>query len=159
VSSWDDTAPPAWDDAPVAAEPRYAGFWIRFVAYVIDAIIVGLTVGLAVAVGLIATGVIDVNDGSGRSGGGGDGGGLLIMVVYFVICWAVWQRTLGYRVLGLRLVKADGTPVTWGTSVIRGLMFVVSSIPLGLGLIWAGFNREKQGWHDKAAGTYVIYDR
>ena len=35
-------------------------------------------------------------------------------------------------------------------------MFIVSFIPLGLGLVWAGFNREKQGWHDKVAGTWVI---
>ena len=32
VTSWDDTAPSAWDETPVAAEPRYAGFWIRAVA-------------------------------------------------------------------------------------------------------------------------------
>jgi uncharacterized RDD family membrane protein YckC len=158
VSSWDDTAPPAWDDAPPAAEPRFAGFWIRFVAYVIDVIAVGLTFGIAIFVLLVATGVIDIDETDGGSGQGGNGGGLLLMVVYFVICWGLWQQTLGYRVLGLRLVKTDGTPVTWGTSVVRGLMFIVASIPLALGLIWAGFDREKQGWHDKVAGTWVIRD-
>ena len=152
MSSWDDTAPPAWDDAPIAAEPRFAGFWIRFVAYVIDAIVVGVVVGVV----LVSTGQIDVDSEGARSGN--DGSGLLIMTLYFVPCWALWQRTLGYRALGLRLVKTDGSPVTWGTATIRGLMFIVSSIPLALGLIWAGFNREKQGWHDKVAGTWVIRD-
>ena len=149
MSSWDDTAPPAWADEEVVAEPRYAGFWIRFVAYVIDAIVVGIVGGLL----LVVTGQIDVDSGRAR---GNDGSGLLVMTVYFVICWALWQRTLGYRALGLRLVKTDGSPVTWGTAIIRGLMFIVSFIPLGLGLVWAGFNREKQGWHDKVAGTWVI---
>jgi uncharacterized RDD family membrane protein YckC len=149
VTSWDDTAPSAWDDEPVVPEPRYAGFWIRFVAYVIDGIVVGIAFGIA----LLSTGQIDVDNGRARSD---DGSGLLVLTLYFIVCWALWQRTLGYRVLGLRLVKTDGSPVTWGTAIIRGLMFIVSFIPLALGLIWAGFNREKQGWHDKVAGTWVI---
>ncbi len=153
MTSWDDTAPPAWGDEEVAPEPRFAGFWIRFVAYVIDAIVVGLVVGVV----LVATGRIEVDGDGARTGN--DGSGLLMMTLYFIVCWASWQQTLGYRVLGLRLVKTDGSPVTWGTAIIRGLMFIVSSIPLALGLIWAGFNREKQGWHDKAAGTWVIRDR
>jgi uncharacterized RDD family membrane protein YckC len=33
---------------------------------------------------------------------------------------------------------------------------VVSVIPLFLGLIWAGFDPRKQGWHDKIASTYVV---
>ena len=41
------------------------------------------------------------------------------MTLYFVLL-GLWQRTLGYRALGLRLVKTDGSPVTWGTAIIRG---------------------------------------
>ena len=40
--------------------------------------------------------------------------------------------------------------------VIRYLGYFVSTIPLGLGLLWVGFDRRKQGWHDKMANTVVV---
>jgi uncharacterized RDD family membrane protein YckC len=40
--------------------------------------------------------------------------------------------------------------------VLRYVGFVISIIPLAIGLIWAGFDPRKQGWHDKIAGTYVV---
>jgi uncharacterized RDD family membrane protein YckC len=155
VTSWDDTSPAAWDDPPAPAEPRYAGFWIRFVAFLIDGIVVSVVSGMV----LVGTGQVEIDSGDGTPArSDGDGSGLLLLVVYFVICWAVWKRTLGYRVLGLRLVKTDGTAVTWGTAIVRGLMFIVSFVPFTLGLVWAAFNPRKQGWHDLVAGTWVIRD-
>ncbi len=47
-------------------------------------------------------------------------------------------------------------PLSNGQAIGRYLAYYVSSIPLGLGLLWVAFDRRKQGWHDKLAGTFVI---
>jgi uncharacterized RDD family membrane protein YckC len=146
VTSWDDTAPPAWDDAPVAAEPHYAGFWIRVLANILDGLIVGVPLSIIFA--------IAGDEGNASS----QGLQTLIMALYAIVLWVNWGRTIGARILGLRLVRVDGQPVTYGTAIIRYLMIIVSAIPLGLGLIWVAFDRRKQGWMDKVAGTYVIRD-
>ena len=146
MSSWDDTAPPAWDDAPAVAEPHYAGFWIRVLATFLDGIIVGLPLGIVFTV-------------AGADTTSGDGVQTLIMAIYAIVLWVVWGRTIGGRILGLRLVRVDGQPITYGTSIVRYLMLLVSTFALLLGVIWVAFDGRKQGWMDKAAGTYVIRDR
>jgi uncharacterized RDD family membrane protein YckC len=60
-------------------------------------------------------------------------------------------------VFKVKVVDAkSGGPLTLGQSLIRYLGYYVSTIPLGLGLIWVGIDAKKQGWHDKMAGTVVI---
>ena len=145
MSSWDDTAPPAWDDAPAAVEPHYAGFWIRVLANILDGLIVGLPLSILFAV-------------AGGDTTSGQGLQSLITAAYTVILLVAWGRTIGGRILGLRLVRVDGQPVTYGTAVIRYLMLIVSIIVLLLRVIWVAFDSNKQGWMDKVAGTYVIRD-
>ena len=50
----------------------------------------------------------------------------------------------------------DSRPVDWTTSVVRALACFISLVALGLGFIWIAFDSEKQGWHDKIAGTVVV---
>jgi uncharacterized RDD family membrane protein YckC len=146
VTSWDDTAPAAWDDAPAAAEPHYAGFWIRVAATILDAIIVDVPLSIIFAVG-------------GFDTTAGNGVQTLVSAVYTIVLWVTWGRTIGGRIVGLRLVRVDGQPVTYGTAIIRYLMLLVSIFVLLLGVIWVAFDSRKQGWMDKVAGTYVITDR
>jgi uncharacterized RDD family membrane protein YckC len=75
-----------------------------------------------------------------------------------VVANLLWGRTIGGRVFGLRLVRVDAQPVTWGTCIIRYIGLFISAIALAIGLIWVAFDRRKQGWMDKMAGTYVIRD-
>jgi uncharacterized RDD family membrane protein YckC len=77
-----------------------------------------------------------------------------------VIIVAFWRRTLatpGKMVIGAQIVDARtlGKP-TLRQLVIRYLGYYVSTIPLGLGLLWVAFDPRKQGWHDKMANTVVI---
>jgi uncharacterized RDD family membrane protein YckC len=146
VTSWDDTASPAWDETPVAAEPHYAGFWIRVLATILDSIIIGIPLSILFA--------IAGDEGNASS----QGLQTLILALYTIILWVQWGRTIGGRILGLHLVRVDGQPVTYGTAVVRYLMLIVSFVALLLGVIWVGFDKRKQGWMDKAAGTYVIRD-
>jgi uncharacterized RDD family membrane protein YckC len=60
------------------------------------------------------------------------------------------------RFLGLRVMGTDGRLIGVGTAVIRWLGLVVSFSVLFLGVIWVAFDPQKQGWHDKLAGTYVV---
>jgi uncharacterized RDD family membrane protein YckC len=152
---------------PYAAQPqsgaRYAGFWIRFVAYLLDSIVVG-----AVTFGLIkATGVITVfcppgvTDASDPSCGGTQIAPLfyvilLLPLLYNILLWAV-GGTLGQRLLGLRVVNAaTGGNLGIARSLLRYVGLIIATIPIYLGLVWAGFDPRKQGWHDKIAGSFVL---
>lgn len=81
---------------------------------------------------------------------------LIMTGLYFGLFWATTGRTPGQRLLRLRVVGARGAP----PSPLRAAMRVVGKLlaiaPGGLGLIWVAFDREKRGWHDHLAGTYVI---
>lgn len=142
--------------------PRYAGFWIRFVAYIIDSIIAdGVTFGL-----IFATKPVSclTADGSTCLPGTTTVSPLLylflaIPLVYFVALWAI-GGTVGQRVLGLRVVSATtGQDLGIGRALLRLLGYLVSSAVLDIGLIWAAFDSRKQGWHDKIAGSLVIHRR
>ena len=137
----------------VASAPK-AGFWVRFVALFIDGLIVGIPGGIIVTllvalVGKDATGVIIVLYGLF----------ILAEVAYFVYFWSRPNgQTLGMKMFNLRVVKTDGSPLTVGGAIVRYVGYIVDSIIFGLpiGYLWAAFDKDKQAWHDKMAGTYVI---
>ena len=137
----------------VASAPK-AGFWIRFVALVIDGLIVGIPGGIIVTllvalVGKDATGVIIVLYGLF----------ILAEIAYFVYFWSRPEgQTLGMKVFNLRVVKTDGSPLSVGGAIVRYVGYIVDSIIFGIpvGYIWAAFDTNKQAWHDKMAGTYVV---
>jgi uncharacterized RDD family membrane protein YckC len=86
---------------------------------------------------------------------------LLNVVLGLVVLqfWAARQATPGKWVLGLRIVAAeDGGPVPFPRLVLRYLGYLVASLPLGLGFLWAAFDARAQGWHDKMARTLVVRD-
>ncbi len=118
---------------------QYAGFWIRFVAVVIDAIIlsvVGWVIGQVIQAEII---------------------GMLIGAAYYLYFWVKQKgQTPGKKVMGIRIVRVDGKEIDWMTAVLRYVGYIVSGIPLALGFIWVAFDKQKQGWHDKIAGTFVV---
>ena len=60
-------------------------------------------------------------------------------------------------VISAKIVDAQtGEKPSLGQFIGRYFAYYVSTIPFGLGLIWVAFDRRKQGWHDKLAGTVVI---
>ncbi len=127
------------------AMPRYAGFWIRLVAYIIDGLILGAII-FVLAITII---------------------GLLLVIPvglgYFPYLW--WKRgaSFGQSALGLRVVRAiDGGPIDGGMSCIRALVFYAEGFFAGwiiglIGFCWAAFEPRKRAWHDMAAGTVVIH--
>lgn len=131
----------------VSATSNKAGFWIRTFAYIIDAI------GISIVSGIIASII-----GGGPTSTTSSGLNLLFGAAYFCYFWSAQGggQTLGMRVLNLKVVRTDGSALTITQGVIRYLGLFVSFICIFIGVIWVAFDADKQGWHDKIAGTYVI---
>jgi uncharacterized RDD family membrane protein YckC len=80
----------------------------------------------------------------------------IILAAYGACLWKHRGSTIGGIVFGLRVVRMDGRPVDWTTAIVRALGCFLSAIAIGLGFIWVAFDSERQGWHDKIAGTTVV---
>jgi len=122
------------------------GFWRRFAAIFID--------GFAVFV------VSSVLNGLVFGGDQVRGNGLstLLGLAYYMYFWSAYGhgQTPGSRVLGIRVVKTTGAELTLTDAFIRYIGFILSCIAIFIGVIWVAFDANKQGWHDKIAGTYVV---
>jgi uncharacterized RDD family membrane protein YckC len=58
--------------------------------------------------------------------------------------------------LNIRVVKTDGSYLDYPGAFLRYIGFFISCLVFLIGVIWAAFDAQKQGWHDKIAGTYVV---
>jgi len=137
------TAPPR----PVAADsaPK-AGFWMRAIAYFIDGIIIALP---SLALGSVVLHA----DAAGRSGIS-----LVLELTYFMYFWSGYGKgqTIGMQLLHMRVVKTDGSFLSLTGAFVRYVGLVLAWLAFGIGVIWVAFDANKQGWHDKIAGTYVV---
>jgi uncharacterized RDD family membrane protein YckC len=133
-----------------------AGFLVRLVAYIIDAIIIAIPNAIINAIFM------------GGLQSDSPGGGAVVMALigsvlvlvwsvgYLVYFWTTSGQTLGKKVMGVKVVTTDGELVGVGKAILRIIGYAISGIVFYLGFIWIIFDSEKQGWHDKIAGTYVI---
>lgn len=170
------------DDQPMPADPPrdwvYAGFWIRVWASLIDSALLLIVLfpllawlipqasGPAVHTGRLITpdGRIDYQ---ALSIGGPALPGPLHVLVYWIlpalvviVFWLAREATPGKMAIHARIVDArTGEKPSAGRLVLRYLGYYPSTIVFGLGLIWVGIDRRKQGWHDKLAGTVVVRPR
>jgi uncharacterized RDD family membrane protein YckC len=124
-----------------------AGFWIRVGAYLIDLVIfvlISIVVLIFTQDQLLLNVILQ-----------------LIGLAYFLYFWSAagGGQTIGMRVLNLRVIKTDGSGLTIPGALLRYVGWIIASIPLAIGLIWVAFDKDKQGWHDKIASTYVIRTR
>ncbi len=73
--------------------------------------------------------------------------------------WKLRGATVGGIVFDMQVVRQDGREMDWVTAAVRALSCFLSLAVAGLGFIWIAFDSEKQGWHDKIAGTVVVRTR
>jgi uncharacterized RDD family membrane protein YckC len=148
-------------------EKTYAGFWLRFVAIIIDVI-------LQMVVIAPILGVIGLGMSSGSSGMDSADPTMMIakfmaifstvgivlqivQVLYFTLMESSkYQATLGKLALGLIVTDVNGGKLDFVKALIRNISKIVSWIILGIGFIMAGFTEKKQGLHDIIAGTLVV---
>jgi uncharacterized RDD family membrane protein YckC len=131
---------------------QYGGFWIRVVAYIIDAIILGI-------VNAVIDAILQVNPQNPQSATYGVALTLeiLLSVAYFAGLWTYMGATLGQRIFKLRVVDANtGQPISLGKALLRWVGLIISFLVCFIGVIWVAFDARKQGWADKIAGTLVL---
>ncbi len=136
---------PPMQQAPAMA---YVGVGRRFLALLIDGIIIGAIVGIVEALLIRVSPALAGTLGS------------LIGIVYLFGLEATQGATLGKRLLGLRVVRMDGSPIGWSESIIRNLLRIVDGLfgyLVGAIIIWNSPLKQRLG--DKLANTVVVSTR
>jgi uncharacterized RDD family membrane protein YckC len=85
-----------------------------------------------------------------------DGNFLLVALAYHIAFWTWKQTTVGGIMCRLRIIRIDGTPMRLAEACVRGLSGIFSLIAAGAGFLWILRDPERQAWHDRIAGTYVV---
>ena len=150
---------------PVGPAPglAYGGFWIRTLAYLIDAIVlVAATLGVSYATGIE---FLEVTTQEFRSAvfqsvrvfASPTPIAWLVIFGYFVGPWLLFGRTLGMAPFGLRILRStDGSRLGPGRAIVRFFGLLLSFFVFFIGVIWVAADSRKQGWHDKLAGSVVV---
>ena len=142
-----------FEEAVVAAPSLlYAGFWMRFWAYLVDLVVIGSLNRMLIhplfslidgeqtiplmAAEMVVTGIV--------------------YYAYFVLMTKFFNQTLGKMVFGLKVVALNQEPLTWGTLLFREFIGRFISKTTVVGYIIIGFLPQKQGLHDIFADTSVI---
>jgi uncharacterized RDD family membrane protein YckC/RNA polymerase subunit RPABC4/transcription elongation factor Spt4 len=132
-----------------------AGFWIRLGAYIIDLIVISLfNVLLLSAIG------VDLSDWyAGTSTWYDPLITLAIEITYFTVLIGTWGQTMGKSALGLKVVRPDGSQLSYPRSFGRAIAWYVSFLVVGLGFVAITLSPRKRAWHDLMVGTQVLRTR
>lgn len=133
----------------------------RFIAWLIDVIIVGIAqavIGAVIGLPLLFSRFEAARpfDMAGRYSAA-SGISLLIGIAYYVYFWGATGATPGKMALGLKVIGTDGTmPIGYVRAFIRYIGYIISAIVCLLGYLLILVDDQKQGLHDKIASTYVV---
>jgi len=137
---------------------EYAGFWRRFAAFIIDAVLLSILTsvlfplrGLGLSFWHFSTAwyfvpLVAISNLISS----------LVTVAYQVIFWTWRGQTPGKMIMGIKILRGDGTGITLGYALLRFLGYIVCTMMLGTGFLWIAFDSRKQGIHDKIADTVVV---
>jgi uncharacterized RDD family membrane protein YckC len=114
------------------------GFWIRLLAWLIDAVVIAAANLLLARAGLnIFT--------------------FFVAPIYGVLFIGFKGQTIGKMALGIKVIDAEGNvPGLWRAILREIVGKFISGLALGLGYAWIGWDSHKRGWHDHIGGTYVV---
>ena len=115
----------------------------RLVSYILDVIIVNV---VALVVGNVLTVIPTLLS-------------LAISTGYFTYFFGNGQ-TLGMKAVKIKLCDTEGTyPIGYVKGFLRWIGMIISGLVIGIGYLWVLVDENKQGWHDKIAGTYVVVEK
>ncbi len=157
------------------AGPRhFGGFWIRFLAIIIDGIIIRVVSAIVrIPLAMAGFGVVGMSLGRNPDPnqvlaalpaimslvGMSFAIQMALSLAYDVYFLTTKGATPGKMALGLKVTRADGGPISAGLAIGRYFAKFLSSITLCIGFLIAAFDREKRSLHDHICGTRVIYTR
>ena len=134
---------------------EYGGFWIRFAASLIDAILF-LVLEAPFVLLFYGTGYYTSDE---LIAGPADI--VITWIAPFLIEIAFWhykRATPGKMLFKLQIVDADtGESLSWGQCVLRYIGYFLAALPCGIGLLMIAFDERKRGWHDRLANSVVRY--
>lgn len=81
-----------------------------------------------------------------------------IVSLYFIVLHSWSGKTLGKIFMGIRVESSQGGGLSVGVSFLRLVGYLLSAVPVGAGFLWAVLDRDHAAWHDKLAGSRVVYD-
>lgn len=145
-------------DAALSQQGHYAGAVTRLAAFVIDqtavtGVFAVATAALAWVLALVTAQEVQWDPDAWFTG--------LVFIVWWVVYyaypWAVSGKTLGMALLGIRVVRRDGSPARPGNALKRALALPLSFITLGIGFLPIIFGKERRALHDGIGGTAVVY--
>lgn len=165
-------APPYGGASAVAPRVDYAGFWLRFLAYLIDGVVMALGVVLVLIPLIFLTGLgallSNFHPGEELS----DAGFLFFIGLFFLaatvslaVTWlyhalmesSEWQATVGKKALGLVVTDMAGRRISFGRATGRHFGKIITNmVPALIGYIMAAFTERKQALHDMIAGCLVL---
>lgn len=146
--------------ATATGEPRYGGFWRRFVALLIDTVILWIPLGIFVGVTHLYT-IQHLSNGghtvrSYQLSAGGELIGLVAGWLYFALQESSSrQATVGKRALNMKVTDNAGHRISFGRASGRYFAKIISGITLLIGYIIAAFTPRKRALHDMIASTLV----
>jgi uncharacterized RDD family membrane protein YckC len=148
---------------------KFAGFWRRLGAYTVDCAIIFFIFIILASIASLAffSGAISGNSKNFIAGLADPARFSSIMILiwifyiffnisYFTYFHGTTGRTPGKMLFGLQVISTEGASISFGIAFLRAVGYLVSGALFNLGFIWVAFDKRKQGWHDKIAGTVVI---
>jgi len=146
--------------------PLKGAFWLRSMAFAVDLLVLVFILAIFAAVGFLAA----------EMGTRGEREMFLyqqirivlpiflplatiLVLTYFTFFHGAWGQTIGKMIFRLRVLKADGQPLTFSRALARTFAYILSAIPFFLGFFWVGFTSKKRSWHDAIAGTMVVREQ
>ena len=150
--------PPVWDARPPGSTPvGYGGFWIRVVAYIIDAILISLVFGVVTSIfGIRYINMDDLSQIDPTT----NLLSLAIAWLYFALLESSERgATVGKMAMGLRVVSNEGKRISFMNATGRYFAKILSAMIFCIGFIMIAFTDRKRGLHDMIASTLVIKTR
>lgn len=148
------------------------GFWIRFVAYLIDAILLNVVNSVVFFIFLgvfgtsidwedwFSTGGMDIYSGDFAIFSGAYSLALLVSFVitagYYTFAVGKWGKTVGKLATGLKVVRPDGSRVSYWRAFARYWGYQLCILTFWVGFLVIAFNKDKRGLHDLVCDTMVI---
>lgn len=139
---------------------HYAGPVSRLAGYVLDASISSVVYAVAVAATLYLINLVLGTDLSDNSLPAWFWAATFVIwfAIYYGYCWAAAAKTPGMALVGVRIVRRDGSDLSPGRGIARCAAYPLSFLTLGIGFIGIVIGREHRALHDVIADTTVVYD-